>query len=70
MPLANIYKIIHRMMLCEHFLYIILVSLQNTLAARENGQPCSSVCPLKKVTLFTLLKAAGEEIPAIIRSQF
>lgn len=41
---------------------------KNTLATREDGHPWSIFCPLEKVTLFTLLKAAGEEIPAIIGS--
>lgn len=41
---------------------------ENTLTARQDGHPWTIVCPLEKVTLFTLLKAAGVEIAAIVGS--
>jgi len=40
----------------------------DALAAREDGNPRSILRPLKKVTLFTLLKAAGVEVPTIVGS--
>lgn len=44
--------------------------LGQTLTAREDGHPRPFFCPLEKVALLPLLKAAGVKIPPIIGSQF